>query len=111
LSVIKWHVDASFAVHPTLKPLAELLGWNRITDHRFETVYEQHHLGLVAADDMSTMVYGLNFFMWRNKATVKHNILYQDNKRARFCLKMVSEARENKPALLTFAISFNRSNC
>jgi hypothetical protein len=86
--VIKWHVDASFAVHPDFKShtggvmtydQGAIQGMSRkqLLDTRSRTEAE-----LVGADDAATKILWNTLFMDRQGYRVTGNILYQGNKSA-----------------------------
>ena len=88
LSVLKWHVDASFAVHEDFKshtgatfsygrgcPMA--LSRKQKLNTRSSTEAE-----LVGADDASQLILWTRLFLEAQGYSVHENILYQDNKSA-----------------------------
>jgi hypothetical protein len=86
--VIKWHVDASFAVHPDFKShtggvmtygqgVIQSMSRKQRLNTRSSTEAE-----LVGADDAATKMLWTKLFMDRQGYRVTSNILYQDNKSA-----------------------------
>ena len=86
LHVIKWYVDAAFAVHPDFKShtgggMTYGCGMP-ITQSRKQKLNTRSSTEseLVSADDMSTMILWMKLFMEAQGYEIKQNILYQDNK-------------------------------
>jgi hypothetical protein len=88
LHVIKWHVDASFAVHPDFRShtggvmtygggALQSLSRKQRLNTRSSTEAE-----LVGADDAATMILWTKLFMEAQGYEILRNILYQDNKSA-----------------------------
>jgi hypothetical protein len=88
LNILKWYVDASFAVHADFKShtgSVMSMGKGAIT-----TMSRKQKLNtkssttaeLVGADDVSTMMLWTKLFMEEQGYPIKENILYQDNKSA-----------------------------
>ena len=88
LKVIKWYVDASFAVHADYKShtgavmtmgKGAVMGMSRKQklNSKSSTVAE-----LIGADDASTMILWTKLFMEEQGYKIERNILYQDNKSA-----------------------------
>ena len=86
LHTVKWHVDASFAVHPDFKSHTGgtmTFGEGSVLSHcrkqklntRSSTEAE-----LVGADDVATMIFWTKHFLEEQGYDVTNNILYQDNK-------------------------------
>jgi len=86
LHVVKWYVDASFAVHPDFKShtggvmtfgggSVQIISWKQRLNTRSSTEAK-----LVAADDASTLVLWTQLFLEAQGYHVKKNILFQDNK-------------------------------
>ena len=86
LHVIKWYVDAAFAVHPDFKShtgggmtygtgMPQTMARKQKLNTRSSTEAE-----LVGADDMATMILWTKLFMEAQGYEIKKNILYQDNK-------------------------------
>ena len=88
LHVIKWYVDASFAVHPDFKShtggVATLGKGAPYTMSRKQKLNTRSstEAELVGADDLSTMILWTKLFMEAQGYEIKKNILYQDNKSA-----------------------------
>jgi hypothetical protein len=86
--VIKWHVDASFAVHPDFK--SHTGGVMTYGQGAIQSMSRKQRLNtrssteaeLVGADDAATKVLWTKLFMDRQGYRVTSNILYQDNKSA-----------------------------
>ena len=87
-NVIKWHSDASFAVHPDFKSHSgstmtmgkgsiQLMSKKQRMNTRSSTKAE-----LIAADDTSSMILWSRLFLEAQGYEVKQNILFQDNKSA-----------------------------
>ena len=88
LNIIKWYVDASFAVHPDYKShtgavmtmgngaIVSLSRKQRLNTKSSTTAE------LVGADDASTLVLWTKLFMEEQGYKIDLNILYQDNKSA-----------------------------
>ena len=88
LRVIKWYVDASYAVHPDYKShtgavmtmgqgAVQAISKKQKLNTRSSTEAE-----LVGADDAATMILWTGLFMKDQGYTLEKNILYQDNKSA-----------------------------
>ena len=88
LSVVKWYVDASFAVHPDFKShtgavmtmgkgAVQTLSRKQKLNTRSSTEAE-----LVGADDAAGMILWTKLFLDEQGYGIKKNILYQDNKSA-----------------------------
>ena len=88
LHVIKWYVDASFAVHPDFKShtggVATLGRGAPYTMSRKQKLNTRSstEAELVGADDLSTMILWTKLFMEAQGYVIERNILYQDNKSA-----------------------------
>jgi hypothetical protein len=88
LQVIKWYVDASFAVHPDFKShtgATMTFGSGApITMSRKQKLNTRSstEAELVGADDAINQVLWTRLFMESQGYTIKSNILYQDNKSA-----------------------------
>ena len=90
LSVIKWMVDAAFAVHPDFmshtgavmmydgaQGVVQAISRKQKLNTRSSTEAE-----LVAVDDVATMVLWTKLFLEAQGWVIKKNIIYQDNKSA-----------------------------
>ena len=88
LSVIKWHVDASFGVHPDFKShtgISMSLGDGcPISNSRKQKLNTRSstEAELVGADDAANMILWTKLFMEAQGHVIDQNILYQDNKSA-----------------------------
>jgi hypothetical protein len=86
LHVIKWHVDAAFAVHPDFKShTGGAMTYGRgcpITASKKQKLNTRSstEAELVAADDMATPILWTRLFMEAQGYKVEQNILFQDNK-------------------------------
>jgi hypothetical protein len=88
LHVIKWYVDASFAVHPDFR--SHTGGTMTFGHGAVQSVLQKQKLNtkssteaeLVGADDASNMMLWTKLFMEEQGYVIKKNILYQDNKSA-----------------------------
>ena len=91
LSVIKWFVDASFAVHPDYKShTGATMMFGGYSEGAIQSISRKQKLNtkssteseLVGADDASIMILWTKLFMEEQGYPIKKNILYQDNKSA-----------------------------
>jgi hypothetical protein len=88
LHVIKWYVDASFAVHPDFRShtggsMTFGLGAVQTTSRKQKlNTKSSTEAELVGADDLSTMILWTKHFLEAQGYAVEKNILYQDNKSA-----------------------------
>jgi hypothetical protein len=88
VNVIKWYVDASFAVHPDFKSHTGAV--MTMGNGAIQSMSRKQRLNtkssteaeLVGADDSSTLVLWTKLFLEAQGHTIKQNILYQDNKSA-----------------------------
>ena len=88
LHVIKWYVDASFAVHPDFKSHTGAI--MTMGKGALQSISRKHKLNvrssteaeLVGIDDAATMILWTKLFLEAQGYDVKKNILYQDNKSA-----------------------------
>jgi hypothetical protein len=86
IHVIKWYVDASFAVHPDFR--SHTGGVMTFGSGAIQSVSRKQKLNtksstvaeLVAADDVSTLILWTKMFLWEQKVKCDQNILFQDNK-------------------------------
>ena len=87
-NVIKWYVDAAFAVHPDFKShtgATMTMGEGAIQSmSRKQKVNTRNstEAELIAADDASILMLWTKLFLETQGYEVKNNILYQDNKSA-----------------------------
>ena len=88
LSIIKWFVDASFAVHPDFKShtggmmtmgKGAIISQSRKQKLNTKSSTEAE---VVAVDDISTMILWTKLFMEAQGYNIKRNVLLQDNKSA-----------------------------
>jgi Reverse transcriptase (RNA-dependent DNA polymerase) len=88
LHVIKWHVDASFAVHPDFRShTGGVMTYGRgaiqsISRKQKLNTRSSTEAELVGADDAATMILWTKLFMEAQGYLVERNILYQDNQSA-----------------------------
>jgi hypothetical protein len=88
LRVVKWYVDASFAVHPDFKShtgAVMMLGkgaMQSIARKQKMNVRSSTEGELVAVDDAATMILWTKLFLEAQGYEVEKNIVYQDNKSA-----------------------------
>ena len=88
LRVVKWYVDASFAVHPDYRShtgAAMTLGEGAViglSKKQKLNTRSSTEAELVGADDAATMILWTGLFMEKQGYPLKKNILYQDNKSA-----------------------------
>jgi len=88
IRVLKWYVDASFAVHPDFK--SHTGGVLMVGQGAIQSVSRKQKLNttssttaeLVAADDMSTLILWTKLFLEEQGYPIEKNVLYQDNKSA-----------------------------
>jgi hypothetical protein len=88
LRVVKWYVDASFAVHPDFK--SHTGGVMTFGGGAIQSVSRKQKLNtrssteaeLVGADDVATMILWTKLFLEDQGYPVEKNILYQDNQSA-----------------------------
>jgi hypothetical protein len=88
LRVVKWYVDASFAVHPDFKShigAVMMLGkgaMQSIARKQKMNVRSSTERELVAVDNAATMILWTKLFLEAQGYDVDKNIVYQDNKSA-----------------------------
>jgi len=88
LSVVKWYVDASFAVHPDFKShTGATMSYGRgapiaISRKQKLNTRSSTEAELVAVDDAMTMILWTKLFLEDQGYEVGRNVLYQDNKSA-----------------------------
>ena len=88
LSVIKWYVDAAFAVHPDFKSHSG--GIMTFGNGALQSISRKQKLNtrssteaeIVGVDDVATMICWTRLFLEKQGYAVDKNILYQDNKSA-----------------------------
>ena len=86
LHVIKWYVDASFAVHPDFKSHTRAV--MTMGEGMIQTICSKQKLNmrslveseLVGGDDSITKILWTHLFIKAQGYKIKKNILYQDNK-------------------------------
>jgi len=84
--VVKWYVDASFAVHPDFK--SHTGGIMMFGSGAVQSISRKQKLNtrssteaeLVAADDAATLIMWTQLFMEAQGYGINRNVLYQDNK-------------------------------
>ena len=88
LKVMKWFIDASFAVHPDFKSHTGSImtmgeGAMQVMSRKQKLVSRSStEAELIAVDDAVTMVLWTRLFMEHQGYPIEQNILYQDNKSA-----------------------------
>ena len=88
LQVVKWYVDASFAVHPDYRShtgAVMTLGEGSIiamSKKQKLNTRSSTEAELVGADDAATMILWTGLFMEQQGYSLNKNILFQDNKSA-----------------------------
>ena len=86
LHVVKWYVDASFAVHPDFK--SHTGGMMTFGSGAVQSISRKQKLNtrssteseLVAADDAATLIMWTQLFLEAQGYGINRNVLYQDNK-------------------------------
>ncbi len=86
LRVVKWYVDASFALHPNFKSHTGAI--MTFDGGRVQSISRKQKLNtksstdaeLMAADDTSVMILWTKLFMEAQGYSIDKNILFQDNK-------------------------------
>jgi hypothetical protein len=90
LRVVKWYLDASFAVHPDFKSHTGAMmtlgkgAMQSIARKQKMNVQSSREGKLVAVDDAATMILWTKLFLEAQGHNVEKNIVYQDNKSAIF---------------------------
>ena len=90
ISIVKWYVDASFAVHDDYKSqtgAVMIMGEGsvqNISRKQKMNTRSSTESELVAVDDVATMVLWTKLFMEGQGYEIKKNIIYQDNRSAIF---------------------------
>jgi hypothetical protein len=88
LRVVKWYVDASFAVHPDFNSHTSAVmtlgkgAMQSIARKQKMNVRSSTEGELVAVDDAATMILWTKLFLEAQGYNVEKNIVYQDNKSA-----------------------------
>ena len=88
LQVVKWYVDASFAVHPDYRSqtgAVMTLGEDSVISMSKKqklNTRSSTEAELVGADDAATMILWKGLFMEQKGDPLNKNILFQDNKSA-----------------------------
>ena len=91
INVIKWNIDASFAVHPDFKShTGATMTFENEEGGAIHTVSRKQKLNtkssteaeLVGVDDVSMLVNWTQLFMAEQGYYIEKNIIYQDNKSA-----------------------------
>ena len=88
LQIIKWYVDASFAVHPDFKSHTGAI--MTMGNGAIQSISRKQKLNtrssteaeLIGVDDAATMILWTKLFMEEQGYQVKKNVLYQDNQSA-----------------------------
>jgi hypothetical protein len=88
LRIMKWYVDASFAVHPDFKSHTGAV--STMGDGAIQSISRKQKINtkssteaeLVAVDDILTMILWTQLFMESQGYDLAQNIVYQDNKSA-----------------------------
>ena len=112
LHVIKWYVDASFAVHPDFKSHTGAVmtygtGAIQTTSRKQKlNTRSSTESELVGADDMATMILWTKLFMEAQGYKIKKNILYQDNKSTILLENNGKRSSSSAPVHWIFVISF-----
>jgi len=101
LNILKWYVDASFAVHADFKShtgsvmsmgkgAITMMSHKQMLNTKSSTTAE-----LVGADNVSTMMLWTKLFMEEQGYPIEEIILYQDNKSEILLEKMAERVQEN----------------
>eukprot|EP00980_Cylindrotheca_fusiformis_P011346 scaffold2624_cov154-Cylindrotheca_fusiformis.AAC.1 len=86
LRVVKWYIDASFAVHPDFRShTGAVMTWG---EGGLQTISRRQKLNtrssteaeLVGVDDAATYILWTKLFLEKQGYKIEKNILYQDNK-------------------------------
>ena len=86
LNILKWYVDAAFAVHPNFKSHTVVM--MMFSGGAVQSISRKQKLNtrssteaeLVAADDAATLIMWTQLFMEAQGYGINRNVLYQDNK-------------------------------
>jgi hypothetical protein len=109
--ILKWWVDASFAVHPNMRghsggPLSLGRGFPIVSSTKQKlNTQSSTETEIVGADDFMRAIYWTCYFMKAQGYDVKDNVLFQDNKSSILLEKMVRLQAENAQSTSTFGIS------
>ncbi len=88
LKVVKWYVDAAFAVHPDFKSHTGAVmtmghgSMQSISRKQKLNTRSSTEAELVASDDAATMILWTKMFLKEQGYEIERNILYQDNRSA-----------------------------
>ena len=86
LHVVKWYVDASFAVHPNFRSHSGAVmtmgqGAVQLSSSKQKlNTQSSCEAELVGADDMATKILWTKLFLEEQGYQIEQNVLYQDNK-------------------------------
>ena len=86
--IVKWHIDASFAVHPDCKSHTGAIGtlgkgaFLSMSTKQKINVRSSTEAELVGVDDAAANVLWVRHFLLAQGYDLKDNIIYQDNKSA-----------------------------
>jgi hypothetical protein len=111
LRLVKWYVDASFAVHPDFKSHTGAMmtlgkgAMQSIARKQKMNVRSSTEGELVAVDDAATMILWTKLFLEAHRSDVEKNIVYQDNISAILLETMERRVQESECAHLTFVTS------
>ena len=112
LHIVKWYVDASFAVHPDFwshSGAVMTMGQGAVQSSSSKqklNTWSSCEAELVGADDMATKILWTKLFLEEQGYRIERNVLYQDNKSTILLQKTESEARVSDRGLWIFDISF-----
>jgi hypothetical protein len=111
LRVVKWYVDASFAVHPDFKSHTGAMmtlgkgAMQSIARKQKMNVQSSTEGELVAVDDAATVILWTKLFLEAQGYDVEKSIVYQDNKSTILLETNGKKVQGNKPAHQTFVTS------
>ena len=110
-NVIKWYLDAAFAVHPDYKShsgATMTLGKGAIqsisTKQKINTP-SSTEVELVSTDDIMSKVIWTKLFLETQGYDIKENIIYRDHQSSMKLEPMEKHVQENAPVTLTSSIS------